>query len=57
MSTSCVTGGTGFVSLYVVMLLLERGHTVHATVRSLKNKSKCKPLLDLQALFPSRISV
>lgn len=55
MSTSLVTGGTGFVGLYVVKLLLERGHTVHTTVRSLKNKSKCKPLLDLQAQFPDRI--
>lgn len=51
MSTCLVTGGTGFVGLYVIKLLLERGHSVHTTVRSLKNKSKCKPLLDLQAQF------
>lgn len=51
MSTSLVTGGTGFVGLYVIKLLLERGHRVHTTVRSLKNKSKCKPLLDLQTQY------
>ncbi|KAH6689734.1 dihydroflavonol-4-reductase [Plectosphaerella plurivora] len=55
MSASLVTGGTGFVGLYVVKLLLERGHLVHTTVRSLKNKSKCKPLLDLQVQFPERL--
>ncbi|KAH7363189.1 dihydroflavonol-4-reductase [Plectosphaerella cucumerina] len=47
--------GTGFVGIYVVKLLLERGHLVHATVRSLNNKSKCKPLLDLQTLYPDRL--
>jgi nucleoside-diphosphate-sugar epimerase len=51
MSPSLVTGGTGFVGLYVIKLLLERGHRVHTTVRSLRNKSKCKPLLDLQTQY------
>ncbi|KAL9941933.1 hypothetical protein D7B24_009395 [Verticillium nonalfalfae] len=55
MSSSLVTGGTGFVGLYLVKLLLERGHRVHATVRSLRNKAKCKPLLDLQNQFPDSL--
>lgn len=55
MSVSLVTGGTGFVALHVIKLLLERGHTVHATVRDLKSKAKCKPLLDLQAQYPGRL--
>ncbi|KAH7109544.1 hypothetical protein EDB81DRAFT_873145 [Dactylonectria macrodidyma] len=57
MSKSLVTGGTGFIGLYVVKLLLEHGHHVNTTVRSLTNKAKCKPLLDLQGQFPGRLSL
>jgi len=31
--TVCVTGGSGFLGSWCVKLLLERGHTVHATTR------------------------
>ncbi|KAL7952250.1 NAD(P)-binding protein [Trichoderma compactum] len=41
-STSLVTGGTGYIGLYVVKELLEHGDIVHTTVRSLKNQHKCK---------------
>ncbi|PYH93389.1 NAD(P)-binding protein [Aspergillus ellipticus CBS 707.79] len=57
MSTCLATGGTGFIALYIVKLLLEQGHTVHTTVRSLKNTTKCKPLLDLQSQHPGRLSL
>ncbi|TIC93828.1 Tetraketide alpha-pyrone reductase 2 [Colletotrichum higginsianum] len=57
MTKSLVTGGTGFIGLYVVKLLLERGHRVHTTVRSLENTAKCKPLLDLQAQYPNSLSL
>ncbi|KAH8768231.1 hypothetical protein F5883DRAFT_418425 [Diaporthe sp. PMI_573] len=57
MSNCLVTGGTGFIALYVVKLLLEHGHHVNTTVRSLTNKAKCKPLVDLQAQFPGRLSL
>ncbi len=55
MSTCLVTGGTGYIGLYVVKELLEHGHMVHTTVRSLKNERKCKPLLELQAAHPSKL--
>ncbi|KZL84912.1 cinnamyl-alcohol dehydrogenase [Colletotrichum incanum] len=57
MNKSLVTGDTGFIGLYVVKLLLERGSHVNTTVRSLKNTAKCKPLLDLQAYYPGCLSL
>jgi dihydroflavonol-4-reductase len=57
MSTSLVTGGTGFIGSWVVKTLLERGHHVNATVRSLKNARKCKPLFDLQASHPGKLQL
>ncbi|KAJ4982585.1 dihydroflavonol-4-reductase [Stagonosporopsis vannaccii] len=57
MSTALVTGGSGFIGMYVVKLLLEHGHNVHTTVRSLKNPDKCKPLLALQAEYPDKLAL
>ncbi|PWY89163.1 NAD(P)-binding protein [Aspergillus heteromorphus CBS 117.55] len=57
MSPSLVTGGTGYIALYVIKLLLEQGHHVHTTVRSVRNSAKCKPLLDLQAKHPGKLSL
>lgn len=43
----CVTGGSGYIASWVVKLLLERGYTVHATVRSLKDPAKTEHLFSL----------
>lgn len=44
MSTVLVTGGSGFVASHLIKQLLERGDTVHATVRGLTNREKVEPL-------------
>ncbi|CAN4110311.1 unnamed protein product [Withania somnifera] len=43
----CVTGASGFVTSWLVKLLLKRGYTVNATVRYLNNTSKVAHLLSL----------
>ncbi|CAH1416520.1 unnamed protein product [Lactuca virosa] len=41
----CVTGASGFIASWLVKLLLQRGYTVHATVRSLDDPKKTQHLL------------
>ncbi|XP_039022823.1 putative anthocyanidin reductase isoform X1 [Hibiscus syriacus] len=36
----CVTGGSGYLGSWLVKKLLEKGYTVHATLRNLDDKSK-----------------
>jgi len=55
--TCCVTGGTGFVALHVVKQLLEGGHNVRATVRSLSNEARNAPLTAMSAQFPGRLTL
>ncbi|GJY40572.1 tetraketide alpha-pyrone reductase 1-like protein [Tanacetum coccineum] len=43
----CVTGASGFIASWLVKLLLARGYTVHATVRSLDDPNKTGHLLAL----------
>jgi hypothetical protein len=52
--TVLVTGGTGFLALEIIQQLLAAGrYKVRATVRSLGNSARNKPLLDL-APHPSQ---
>lgn len=43
----CVTGASGYIASWLVKLLLLRGYTVHATVRSLNDPKKTEHLLEL----------
>eukprot|EP00762_Andalucia_godoyi_P001089 ANDGO_02126.mRNA.1 Bifunctional dihydroflavonol 4-reductase/flavanone 4-reductase len=45
--TVAVTGASGLTGSHIVKLLLERGHSVHATVRDPTSKSKCGFLMEL----------
>ena len=45
MSSVLVTGGSGFVSSHVVLQLLNAGHSVRTTVRSLKKEESVRAML------------
>ncbi|KAJ4980033.1 hypothetical protein NE237_010813 [Protea cynaroides] len=44
----CVTGGSGFIGSWLVRLLLDRGYTVHATVKDLNDERETKHLESLE---------
>ncbi len=52
-----VTGGSGYVALELIDQLLASGSAVHATVRSLRNEAKVRPLRKLQARFPGKLEL
>ena len=55
--TVLVTGGSGFVASHLVLQLLEAGHDVRTTVRTLSNRRKLSPLEALQRRFPGRLTL
>ncbi|KAK1354474.1 hypothetical protein POM88_047730 [Heracleum sosnowskyi] len=46
--TVCVTGASGFIGSWLVRLLLDRGYTVHATVKNLHDENETKHLQVLE---------
>ncbi len=50
-----VTGANGFLASHIVLQLLERGYTVHATVRNKNDASKVCHLTEMAARFPGRL--
>lgn len=45
-----VTGATGYIASFLIKLLLEKGHTVRGTIRSLASKEKYGFLMKLDGL-------
>ncbi|MBI38817.1 MAG: diaminohydroxyphosphoribosylaminopyrimidine deaminase [Leptospiraceae bacterium] len=54
--TVLVTGGSGYIASWIVKYLLEEGHNVHATVRSLQSEEKVAHLKGLENL-PGKLSL
>ncbi|MDF3818543.1 aldehyde reductase [Leptospira sp. 96542] len=50
-----VTGGTGYIASWIIKYLLDDGHSVRTTVRSLEDVSKMEHLLELQNLYPHQL--
>ncbi|XP_020220286.1 cinnamoyl-CoA reductase 1 [Cajanus cajan] len=44
----CVTGASGAIGSWVVLLLLQRGYTVHATVQDIKDEKETKHLEEME---------
>lgn len=53
--TIAVTGASGYIASWVVKKLLNHGHTVHGTVRSLTDSSKLTHLLKQGEIHPRKL--
>jgi len=54
-SPVAVTGASGYIASWIVKLLLERGATVHGTVRKVSDRAKVAHLEDLARAFPGKL--
>mmetsp|Transcript_145027 Transcript_145027/g.205247 ORF Transcript_145027/g.205247 Transcript_145027/m.205247 type:complete len:347 (+) Transcript_145027:98-1138(+) len=52
-----VTGGSGFIGSWIVSTLLDKGHTVRATVRDTSNKEKTAHLTKLAEGKPGKLEL
>ncbi|KAL2940746.1 Tetraketide alpha-pyrone reductase 1 [Bienertia sinuspersici] len=48
MKVVCVTGASGYIASWILKLLLDRGYTVHATVRNPNDQAKTEHLFNLE---------
>ncbi len=55
--TLLVTGAAGYLASWIVHDLLGQGHTVHGTVRSLRDAAKLEHLHKLAARYPGRLQL
>ena len=55
--TILVTGSAGYLASWIVKKLIDQGHTVHGTVRSLKDKVKVAHLLKLAKSAPENLKL
>jgi len=52
MSTVLVTGGSGFLGSHIILQLLEAGHVVRTTVRSLQREASVRAMLEAAGAKP-----
>ena len=52
-----VTGGSGYMALWIIKLFLEKGQNVKATVRDKSNNEKVGPLLKLSKEYPGKLEL
>jgi nucleoside-diphosphate-sugar epimerase len=52
-----VTGGNGYIASWIIKYLLEDGHSVIATVRSLSNQKKCAHLSEIAAQSKGKLQI